>query len=379
MTVARIMADDLTGALDAASQFAHRRRAVRVFWEGTGSLPISGSYAFDTETRESEEETAVNRVSRASRMFGSGELCFKKVDSLLRGNSAAEIATCFARGGFRSAIVAPAFAAQQRITRGGRQYYRDSPKKKWRAVTCDLATALREWGAGPCLVPHPDRLEGRGLFICDAESDDDLAAIVGREALLEPPVLWCGSAGLAMALMRSGGEATGVKPRSPLFLVIGSDAPNSLCQVAVLKRRNRECVVSVRDHGREEGRLVASKLVERLSHSRAAALVFEFAARTPRTIAGRTISRVLGQLLPCLPRPGSVLVSGGETLHRLCRAAGATSLSVVGDLYPGVPVSRFRDGAWKNVALITKSGAFGDRDMLCDAIDRFRENFHGGP
>ena len=378
MTVVRILADDPTGALDSASQFAAGRCPVPVFWNGAGSG--SGSYAIDTETREGDEARAVDQVARAADAFRGADLCFKKVDSLLRGHPAAEIAACYTRGGFGSAVVAPAFAAQRRITRGGRQFYRDRVEDRWRPVGGDFAAALAKRGAGPRLADRPSRIGGGGVFLCDAESDDDLAAIVAQRFRIEPPVLWCGSAGLAMALVGRRQRACAVAgPLCPLFLIVGSDAPNARRQVAVLERHHCGCVEKVCVAGPGTAPSVGSVLADRLHDRRVAALVFAFPDRTPRPIAGRTISRVLGGTLPRLPRPGCVFVSGGDTLHRLCRELGATCLEVLGDMFPGVPLSRFRDGAWKDVPLVTKSGGFGDPDILSNIIERTRELSHDRP
>ncbi len=69
MTLVRIMADDLTGALDTASQFARDQEPLPVFWETPLQGDSGGSYAFDTETREIDEPTAICRVADRAAMF----------------------------------------------------------------------------------------------------------------------------------------------------------------------------------------------------------------------------------------------------------------------------------------------------------------------
>ena len=66
-----------------------------------------------------------------------------------------------------------------------------------------------------------------------------------------------------------------------------------------------------------------------------------------------------------MPRPGCLVVTGGETLHGLLQALGASSLLVTGELMPGVPHSRARRAvAGTMLTVISKSGGFGAPDLL---------------
>jgi uncharacterized protein YgbK (DUF1537 family) len=69
-------------------------------------------------------------------------------------------------------------------------------------------------------------------------------------------------------------------------------------------------------------------------------------------------------LLHANPRPGTLFVTGGETLRSLCDALGVTHLDVDGEIEPGVPTSILRGGAWDGQRLVSKSGAFGDAGFL---------------
>ena len=70
-------------------------------------------------------------------MLETGDIAFKKVDSLMRGNTLSEL---HAVTGFDHCVLAPAFPGQGRITRGGRQHvWTDG---EWRPVGPDLAQSL---------------------------------------------------------------------------------------------------------------------------------------------------------------------------------------------------------------------------------------------
>ena len=63
-------------------------------------------------------------------------------------------------------------------------------------------------------------------------------------------------------------------------------------------------------------------------------------------------------------RPGTLFVTGGETLRDLCVTLGASHLEVDGEIEPGVPTSVLRGGAWDGQRIVSKSGAFGDAGFL---------------
>jgi uncharacterized protein YgbK (DUF1537 family) len=61
-------------------------------------------------------------------------------------------------------------------------------------------------------------------------------------------------------------------------------------------------------------------------------------------------------------RPGTLFVTGGETLRDLCNALRASLLEVDGEIEPGVPTSVLRGGDGQRI--VSKSGAFGDAGFL---------------
>jgi uncharacterized protein YgbK (DUF1537 family) len=83
-----------------------------------------------------------------------------------------------------------------------------------------------------------------------------------------------------------------------------------------------------------------------------------------REVAAAKIAATLAAFLRTAGRPGTLLVSGGETLRSLCDALGVTRLCVDGELEPGVPTSVMRGGAWDGQRLVSKSGAFGEPGFL---------------
>lgn len=192
----RLLADDLTGALDSAAWFVPKFGRIQVVWR---DHDIPASAAIDSGTRDAFAQETIERFAP---LLMDGEPAFKKIDSLLRGHVALEIAAC-ARY-FDRTVIALAFPAQGRITRGGRQLVRDGGK--WR----DVGT-----------------LPG----IRDAETDADLDALVAEERGKGGRVLWCGAGGLAAALAGRPPVPRPTLPK-PLLALIGSKHPVSLAQIA---------------------------------------------------------------------------------------------------------------------------------------------------
>ncbi|SMF69065.1 Uncharacterized conserved protein YgbK, DUF1537 family [Tistlia consotensis] len=363
MTALRLIADDLTGALDSAAQFTGAGAPVTVLLDPEAEPAAAGNLAIDTATRDRPKAAALAAVaSAATRLRGAG-LAFKKIDSLLRGPFAEELALCLELGGFRSCIVAPAFPAQHRVTRDGRQLWR-APSGAWQPTACDLTAALSEAGLAPRPAARPDRLSGSGVFVCDAECAADLAAIAAAGRALDGPLLWCGSAGLAAALAGQPAAPAALGPQ-PLLLVVGSRHPVMLDQLARLRDLDSGITVAL-----PEGDAAAAlaTLERRLQQAGRALVTFELPDGLAEAEAAGLIAGRLRGLVQRCPRPASLFVSGGETLRALCEALAVERLEVVGEVAAGLPASRLVGGRWDGLPLVSKSGAFGGPALLAELI-----------
>ena len=68
------------------------------------------------------------------------------------------------------------------------------------------------------------------------------------------------------------------------------------------------------------------------------------------------------------PQP-TLVAGGGETLRTLCRALELIPSTLSGQLMPGVPRAILRGGGWDGVAVVSKSGAFGQPDFFCRLLE----------
>jgi uncharacterized protein YgbK (DUF1537 family) len=355
-----ILADDLTGALDAAAPFASPAAPIEVVF-GAASPSGAGSFALDSETRDVPAASAEAAVREMLPRLLVRDLPFKKIDSLMRGNTLQEIATCFLSGAFASVVVAPAFPAQGRVTRAGRQFRR-SASGGFESTGPDIAEALCELNVAARKVARDERPTGAGVLVCDAEDEAGLARIAASGARLEPPVLWCGSAGLARALAPAGPQPIRVRG-APVLAIVGSRHPASLAQVAQLREIAPDLAITVRAPA-DPAPIEAA--CERLRRSRSAAMAFAMPALAPEA-AGAFFRHTFARLAEAAP-PGLLIVAGGSTLAGLCEALGADRLLAVGEWRPGIAVSRLGGGRWQGTTVVSKSGAFGDRDVLAELM-----------
>jgi D-threonate/D-erythronate kinase len=348
----RLLADDLTGALDSAAEFVPLVGPVPTFWYGGLPDALPASAALDAGTREMVAAASAERVARLAPAMKGADIAFKKIDSLLRGAIAAEIAACLRVGDFEASIVAPAFPAQGRITRDGRQLVRRDDG--WTDAGVDLAADLRALGLDAVLRRPGDAMPA-GLSIWEAENDADLACIVAAGRRSGGRVLWCGTAGLAAALV---GRASAPAPvlHRPVLGLFGSDHEVMLRQLGACGEHWLRLPGSGADS--------ADQVIGRLRNRGVALVSIAIPAGMSRKSAARRIGTQIARLVQLVPRPATLVVSGGETLGALCRALGATSLEVVGRMLPGIPVSLLHGGGWDGVTVISKSGAFGDADLL---------------
>jgi uncharacterized protein YgbK (DUF1537 family) len=346
----RLVADDLTGALDAAAPFARRNAPVAAFRDAQLASSHRGAWALDAATRGADEATADARARKIAPAQAKG-LAFRKIDSLLRGHAAAEIAAAMRGGGFGSAVIAPAFPAQGRVTRAGRQFARGGDGA-WRAVDVDLAEALAGKGLAPRVLSVAGGMDGPGVYLCDAETDGDMAAIAEAGRRLPGPVLWCGAAGLARALA-GGPAAIRPLPPGPYLGVIGSRHETTALEVEELRRGSPHSVLFVGD-GEVIGR-AAARASQRLRAGLSTLLVLALHDGRPEN-AGAVLDALAAAAAAL--KPGALFASGGDTLAALFSAAGTERLDVAGEVLPGVPLSTAVGGKWNGVAVVSKSGAF---------------------
>ncbi|TPJ56136.1 MULTISPECIES: four-carbon acid sugar kinase family protein [unclassified Mesorhizobium] len=349
----RVVADDLTGALDSAVSFASPGHGIGVSWRL--DVPFSERMAVDVATREGAEATAVARHRALAPWLAAGQLSFKKIDSLLRGHVIAEIEACIVEGTYQRVVLAPAFPFQGRVTRVGRQWRLDRPEMVGPDLLADLGQRFSVGRSTPGVR------SAHFITLYDAETDTDLDKIVATAGMPEARILWVGTGGLAAALARhmKAPQKPALALSGPFLGLVGTNHEITAGQVAVFAAGHADAhIVVERDIDKAKKRLA-----ERMMQG--APSIVSVAASGDRHAVADHIGKVFASLLEGLPRPGTLLVTGGETLRSVCDSLGAVELTVESEIEPGLPVSVIKGGVFEGLATISKSGAFGDSALLC--------------
>lgn len=357
MTGLRLIADDLTGALDAAIAFVTPGHSIPVCWAPMSSAEPLSRLAFDSGTREADPASAKRRVAALLHDLkpDGSALLFAKLDSLLRGQAAAEITAWMDVVSPARCIIAPAFPKQGRVTRAGIQHVRRDGQET--PVGADLRATLEAEGHAVHLCRPGDDVPD-GISLWDSESDTDLAQIVAAASRSTATTLWCGSGGLAAALAGHSGGID-VQPAAlprPILGLFGTDHPVTAAQLSACG--NRVLTLS------PESTAGPQALANKMAAEGVALARIDLPAGTPRAVAAARIADAFAGIVAQLDAPGSLIVSGGETLRGLCAALGAERLDLYGQIEAGVPCSILHGGRYDGVHIISKSGAFGAPSLL---------------
>ncbi|MCK1479165.1 uncharacterized protein YgbK (DUF1537 family) [Bradyrhizobium sp. LB1.3] len=356
MTSVRLLADDLTGALDTAAEFVGLCGPFNVTWPEASAPQDSGSLAIDSGSRERSKAESIEIVGRLAPLLREATIAYKKVDSLLRGAWAAELGACLRSGHWASCVVAPAFHYQGRRTAGGQQFAR-TVQGDWHRVGENLLTQLQLEGI-EVRQGRADTLSQGGVQVFDAESDIELDHVVEMGRRMPGPVLWCGSGGLAGALARSHRADAPGRLKLPVLGLFGSDQAATASQLSACG----DAAVALAEGGG------TTHVQRKLADDGVALVKFSLADGLTRAEAARRIAREMTALIAALEPPGTLIVAGGETLKAACVALGAHALQVTGRIVPGLPRSILQGGRWAGVDVISKSGAFGTSELWRDLL-----------
>jgi D-threonate/D-erythronate kinase len=347
----RLLADDLTGALDTSAELVGAYGPLNIYWAVDTPPTGEASFVFDSGTRELYATDAAAIVQRLTPLLCGAEIAFKKMDSLLRGPWVAEIAACLQAGSWDACIVAPAFVYQGRRTRGGQQYARE-PDGNWRAVGGNLVEELRQHDLEARLVDPKVNLAADllpGVSIFDAETDHDLDRVVEIGRRYRGKVLWCGAGGLAAALARGTSASVSRTLKAPVLGIFGSDHPATEAQLEACG----DIVIRA-----TEGYLDVDHIKRQLDQGVALVRLTPPGTKS-RTQAAQHFAQEVVRLSLSIDRPATLIIAGGETLKAQCLAVEARALRVFGRLEPGVAKSVIQGGSWAGIDVISKSGAFG--------------------
>jgi uncharacterized protein YgbK (DUF1537 family) len=395
-----IVADDLTGAMDAAAPFARRGLDVRVLTSSEDLKLILSNppqiLSVNTGTRHMTEDVSKTLVNT---LIGDllplkPKLLIKKIDSTLRGHVVAETIAAMQAAKRHEVLFCPAVPAQGRTLSGGELFINGVPLSEtgiaqdlrspppvtplpdlFRGALADTAVILEKTGStGMTITRQPVPC----IRIVDAETAEDLQNLADAVIDRCEDILFVGAAGLTEALADAlfGPELSGASPPAlsgASLYVIGSRALQSSEQVEAL------CVTNPWTRVAEltDVQPLDAKEMQRLSSpvEKPAILV----VRAPRAKPGSSldpelvVNALAASTVDLLEKVkvSLLLMTGGDTVLAVLEALGVKTIQVLGEVKPGI-VYGIIDTSLGPLCIVTKAGAFGDGQLFCTIEEHLR-------
>jgi uncharacterized protein YgbK (DUF1537 family) len=367
------IADDLSGALDAAGAFFRAGRSVTIALspERWPEVPADEVIGFTTETRNASPDAARAAVQAVMHLLGSrgSRLVYKKIDSTLRGPIAAEVvalAECLPAARF---LFCPANPAVGRTVRAGVLLVQDVP------------VAATEFGRDPVSPVRESNLRallasiaGPRLVLADAADDSDLEAAVRAMESGAAPWVAIGSGALARPVAsrlvrpvtRHARPAETAFPPGPVLFLCGSAHPINRVQASALA-----AAAGIPTHPLLPASPLPAVLAARrsLRERGGASLIVDSARIAPRVVL-EALALAAAELMAEVGA-GRIFLTGGETAQAVCRQLGIDTLRFVAELEPGVAVAD-SVAFGRQIRLAIKPGGFGSPEAWVGAWRRLK-------
>ena len=405
-----IIADDFTGALDTGVQLAKQGVSTRVTTDREADLNEAGAgcdvLVVDSETRHLPPQEAYQIVygltARAKAL--SIPHIMKKTDSALRGNIGAELSAVLDASKAPFLPFFPALPEMGRITVGGIHYIGETPvaqspfgQDPFEPVQ---SSSVPEIIASQTDLPVTvigenqavDLKSIRGIAVFDAKTQDTLARAAGCLSQSGALSVMAGCAGLGGTL-KDILSLKGEKPAMPslskgLLMLCGSVNPITRDQLRQADRAGYAHIHLSPEEKLTEGYFETEAGLRRIRQFQEALgenpfLIIdandEAEDNGPTRACAQSrglntddlrvlISGALGDIMRQLMQgalPGSLLITGGDTLMECMKRLGVSRMEPIGELSAGVVYSRFTYEQ-KDFCVISKSGGFGRETLLSD-------------
>lgn len=407
-----IIADDLTGAMDSAVQFAHLGWNARLLLDhdAHGDNEYGSANAAVTDSRASGYEEARRRTRvAASRGGESATRLFLKIDSTLRGSVRAQI-----DGGLDAwrqthpgafALVCSAYPAMGRTVVDGRLFVDGTPVQET-AIGLDPVTPVKTNsvienipGAFAVAVPKEGigskesllaaitaARERSSVISVDASEQGDLDLIAEVVAELGDEVIAVGSAGLASALAALWGAGltkSSQEERTPQKVVVVASSLHDVtrAQVTALSKScngqvkvwspNLPTVIDDDERAKWLSAVNSTGLQYPITiidaPKQRAALAGAGGPDTTEMIA-QTLADAAFALFDGQSTVALMLL-GGEGARAVLKRLGAWRLHIHTAVREGIPIGTIEGGIADGSTVVTKAGGFGEKTDVADIAE----------
>lgn len=418
-----IIADDLTGANDAGVQLSKIGISSTVFLDFTeSSIRATEDVAIiDTDSRAISENAAYETIFKACSIFKNQgyEHVYKKLDSTLRGNIAAELSAVVSVHQPEFVVIAPAYPKMNRQTINGYQYVngrvvsetefgKDPKTPVEESFIPNLLTKYRDQSI--CLIDHElllgekehlihriieKKAEGTTWFVCDAKTNEDLESIAMIFGSLSKRTVWAGSAGLieylpktlhlknsamtnqdGLALSKTltvSASLSNVTKQQLETVKTMSDAYFiELDPVELVKRTysSQEIITKLITHSNKKHFVL---YVDSSVNNREATQQLEETRALSNTQISETLSKELGKIakaaVHAIPEIKGLVLTGGDTAKAICNQLNMTKLKLYTEIEIGLPLGELsNEMGSRTYWTVTKAGGFGNEHSLKNVL-----------
>lgn len=379
------LADDTTGALELGALLAQEKVDLTVTLDadqGPGRQQDHDAIVIDLKTRHVPAREAYE-VTRgiALRLARYGVRSFyKKTDSALRGNIAAELQALSDAFPGRPVVYVPAYPQMGRTVKNGTLYVHDVPvaqsefafDPRFPVHESSILKLLERQGLRSRAIASAAELtealrekNGDGILVCDAQTDAELRQLADAIRGVRPQPLAAGPAIFASHWIRTL-TIRETEPPTPrvgqrTLIVCGSMHTVSSGQIDLARRRgigvfNTSEVDAVR---------------AQLEQTSIAAIM------TPRQLVGAPdrVVRTVALSASRLVQDGVVdnlVIFGGDTAYSVLQALGALDLKPLSELLPGIALSASLH-TQNAFSVVTKAGGFGQQDLVPQLLAKLQD------
>lgn len=400
-----IIADDLTGAMDAAVPFARRGLTVRVFsqFEHYDETEHRGDVlSISTNSRHLPPDQAGARITEVAALIAGlrPEILIKKIDSTLRGNVVVESIGLMQERGLAAALVCPAVPSQGRSMVDGMLYLdgiplQDTPiGKDLRSAPPSepLATQFQQHVPNWRVVQEKPGIATREIhggtdpLVCvgDAASEEDLQRLLLPRRGTFAKTLFIGASGLTEAVAEKYfGPVTQAAPLpasqgGSVLFVIGSLAPETGMQHQLLLQHGDidQFVVEVSSPVQQlPGGRTSSAGRRAIPIVLKAPAVNESSPHDPEHIVEALGAAAVDVVKN--HRIDMLVATGGDTVEALLARFGIAYIEVMGEVEPGVVYGVVETAGAGRYTIVTKAGGFGKPDLFIRILE-FHERGRSG-
>jgi D-threonate/D-erythronate kinase len=400
-----IVADDFTGANDTGVQLKRRGIDTNVVFSSKLTAIDSSSFVIDTESRGLSSEEAYNTVKNivGGLDFSNFKYIIKKIDSTLRGNVASETKALDEAYESELVIFAPALPDLRRTTIGG-IHMLNNVRITSTEMAKDPKTPVREDNIIEILkqvyfekITHIplslvqdsdiDLSEGR-IFTFDAVTNQDMRNIIKASISTGKKVLWVGTAAMADNLFEIE------KATAPVLSIVASVSSVTRDQVKYAEDNGITLIkVHVYDilEKRIDPEVYIDEAVRHLKAGKDTMLLSsssydsEEYVKTNETgaryaISNGDISRFTQNLIGEISKKvleqakvSGVFLTGGDTAIGFFEKVESLGSSIVQEIAIGIPMMKLVGGPFEGLKVVTKAGAFGQKDVITYSSRKLKE------